>query len=835
MSAFHGNFRACLLAGAAGIFSASGALAAGSDFNIPPDSGSTAKTVGAGNTGTIAAGNTLSAAITWSLTTNSLSVATINNSGTINAGAARGIDTSGALAGTAQSFTLNNLTATSLLTSTSDAFRVNGDIGAGTVTVDNFGSIKATNASSGRALSFNAGITNAASTVNITNETTGLISAAGDDAIRPGTGHVTITNSGMIQSTATSGRAINLNLNTTATTDLSSLKSFTLTNNNGGTIQSNGDAMRITASVLSTNAATNYVVNVDNAGTIKSTGTGANNGQAIDFNDLVSPFGKVTITNEATGIIQAADADALRPGNVSTVNNYGAITALNGTLTSTGNDGIDFQDSNAGTVNNFSTGSITGARHGITGKMALTIANDGSITGQAGSGINLDTTAGTTTITNSATGTITGNIPGGAVGQDGDGIDVDYLVNLTNSGKIIAAGTGSGTDVDGSPVLNEALAIGGGTVTNNQGGLIQSDQRAITVDNSSGGNAFGAVTIDNAGTITGKDGEAIRITSNVGNTLLNRAIGIINGSVVMGGGDDTINLYAGSTLSGALDGGGGNDTIHLTGTGNGSLSGVSNVETLKVDQGNWSLSGGQSYANGTTIANGATASVSGALDGGVVNNGTLKVNGTTASFDSTVQNNGAIISDPASVEFLNLSIGANGYIQASAGDLYKIDGNFLNASTQNALWDTSLATLEFAGADGTSHVLQLTGTDIGKAFDPSGNFGWDELVLDSGNSLNLEDGLGLGGRALYLESLLGAAISGDGTTITNIFGDGFDVYYDPYAAGNGYLKGLDYLLAGGGRLISDAPEPGTWSLFIAGFGLLGGWLRRRGKPLSRPV
>ena len=47
------------------------------------------------------------------------------------------------------------------------------------------------------------------------------------------------------------------------------------------------------------------------------------------------------INNSATGVIQAADADAIRPGTNATINNHGQIVSHNGTATSTGNDGID--------------------------------------------------------------------------------------------------------------------------------------------------------------------------------------------------------------------------------------------------------------------------------------------------------------------------------------------------------------------------------------------------------------------------------------------------------------------------------------------------------------
>jgi autotransporter-associated beta strand protein len=358
------------------------------------------------------------------------------------------------------------------------------------------------------------------------------------------------------------------------------------------------------------------------------------------------------------------------------------------------------------------------------------------------------------------------------------------------------------------------------------GGLIVSDQRAITVDNSNDGPAFGATTIDNYGTITGKNGEAIAINSpsNFSNTLTNRATGVINGSVSMGAGNDTINLYAGSKLNGALDGGAGNDTIHLTGAGKGNLTNVSNVENLKVDSGTWSVSGNQSYSGGTTVAAGATAQVSGTLSGNVVNNGTVQVQNGSATFDGTFQNNGALVSDPATLTFNNLSVSNNGYIQASAGDVYKVSGDFTNFSSQGALWKTGSATLEFVGADGTSHVMDLDGVDMGKTTNAKNDFSWGALDVDTGNKVDLA-GIA-GGNALYLTDLLGADILGN--TITNIMGfNGLVVYYNGADADNSYLGGLTYNLTGGGILVSSVPEPESWALMILGFGLMGTVLRRR--------
>jgi hypothetical protein len=487
----------------------------------------------------------------------------IDNSGAINA-TTRAIDTSGNFS--TGSITVNNH-AGATITSANDAFRINTNVSNGTIALNNDGTVTST---TGQALDF-AAITSPTANIEIAN--TGTIRSVGDDAIRPGAGHVEIDNSGLIQSDI--ARAINLNA-----TNLSNISSFDLTNAASGTIQSAGDAIRITATTLSPTATGTFTI--DNAGTIKSTGTGANNGQAIDFNDLTSPLGHVTITNETTGLVQAADADAIRTGTNATINNYGAIVALNGTPTSTGNDGIDFQSNTGGIVNNFAGGSITGARHGITGNEPITVNNDGTITGQAGAGINMDTAGTTTTIVHNS-GTITGFSIEGV--QSGDAVDVDGLIALDNHGLIQALGTRTGG-------LSEGVTVGGGTINNYADGTIYSSQRAITIDG--GGNAdgtdnpaFAAATILNEGLIQGDNGEAIVIVGDFADTITNR--GTIIGSIATDGGNDVLNLETGSSISGLIDGGAGTDTINLSGGGQDTLASFTNIEVVDLISGDWTL------------------------------------------------------------------------------------------------------------------------------------------------------------------------------------------------------------------------------------------------------
>jgi autotransporter passenger strand-loop-strand repeat protein len=416
--------------------------------------------------------------------------------------------------------------------------------------------------------------------------------------------------------------------------------SFTVHNAAGATITAVKDAIKI--SNLGSGASGVFTLN--NEGTISSTGTGGNAGQALDLDDVASAGVVTVINNSATGMIQAADADAIRPGTNATINNYGQIISHNGSASSTGNDAIDFQSVNSGgVVNNFAGGVIDGARHGITGDQPITVDNAGTISGEAGSGINLDTAGATTTVVNNAaSGTITGHAVDGA---DADAIDVDGLVWIDNFGTIEAVGLTTGANG-----LNEALAIGGGLVHNEVGGLITSDQRAITVDDSNNGSAFAAITIINDGAIYGPN-EAISITGTFADTITNTGViegnvamgdgndtltssGTIIGDALMGAGDDGIYLVTGSTF-GTLDGGDGTDTIYLSGSGSGWIRTAVNVEQLVVQSGTWLDGDGDANYDRITVEGGATLVVWGVAGPTTVTQGATEIVYSMA-IDSTV-------------------------------------------------------------------------------------------------------------------------------------------------------------------------------------------------------
>ena len=98
-------------------------------------------------------------------------------------------------------------------------------------------------------------------------------------------------------------------------------------------------------------------------------------------------------------------------------------------------------------ITNNTGGLIEGGRHGITGgavdatvsfTMSVTNNAGATIQGDNGSGINIDGFNANEVVTVVNHGTITGNGHdiGDGADHDGDGVDVDGLVHLTNTGTI---------------------------------------------------------------------------------------------------------------------------------------------------------------------------------------------------------------------------------------------------------------------------------------------------------------------------------------------------------------------------------------------------------------
>jgi hypothetical protein len=431
---------------------------------------------------------------------------TLNNAGTIISPAQRVVDqTAGPTPAGKTSFTLNNSSPTSLLQAYKDVFRAKYGNDGGSIVVNNVGVISA----------------------GVGNPTTGNRDFDIEEYAKVG--------------------------------NVTGFSTFALTNASTGTIKATDDAIRITTN---SNNASNPTLNptftgfitIDNLGTIQSTGVNVNgafsSGQALDFDNVnATAAGQIIITNGSLGdsnaFIISVDNDAIRPGNNGIVLNYGTI--IGGQVFTSadyanptkqgGNDGVSATYDELITVTNY--GLIEGSKSGVYGERdpaTETLSSDSQLpdgTPTLSSDIIVYNEAGATIIgqDGKGVGADFGNIynAGTIIGEDntnllrgdGDGIDVNFTVYVTNAaGGVIDALGSEGSDDNGRKNVADGLAIGGGTVYND--GTIYSANNGVTVNNdgnpdgSRSGNADLVLTNDVKGVILAENGYAIRSENKAG-------------------------------------------------------------------------------------------------------------------------------------------------------------------------------------------------------------------------------------------------------------------------------------------------------------------------------
>lgn len=442
-------------------------------------------------------------------------------------------------------------------------------------------------------------------------------------AATPGQVIFTLTNAGKIEYNVVSLTEENYGrvLNSKAVT----VSAIQIANFSGATISAAGDVFKLGGKLI-----------FSNAGTIT-----AATGQVLDMGDVQSALVS-QITN--SGTLSSAGNEAISgPANM-TIYNSGLIQSTSADPSSAikvkmEDDGVDLVTPASARLDltNTSTGIIRGTKHGVTGDRASALTNSGLIEGLSGSGVNWDAVVGyetnpgthyyTTSLSNNAGGTIRGATTDSVAG-DGDGVDIDYGAYIVNAGTISANNSYASAD---------GIAAGGGSIQNLSTGVITAQNAynggktyGVLVDDSNEGNAFAAMSIQNAGLIegTGTSGVGIRFISTYANTIVNS--GVIRGeggtAVMLGDGGDTLTVQNGAQILGDIVGGAGTDSfIVAVGAGNtftfsDTLGGVENIE---VTSGILSLGEGAQVNIGVD-ADGNVEDISGA--GAVVFSGHVTLN-----------------------------------------------------------------------------------------------------------------------------------------------------------------------------------------------------------------
>jgi preprotein translocase subunit YajC len=514
---------------------------------------------------------------------------------------------------------------------------------------------------------------------SVLNQTGGVI--AGYDGISANTAAVTVTNTGNIIGVGIDSAGAFITAG------------GTVINQGGGTISGASAVIGEAVALTVINAGSIYGVNQFGVGLFSGGYLGNQSGGTITADEAVhaSAFltlvndgliagsnegieldGGGSVTNQASGTISGTFAEIAAYNTALAVSNYGLIQGYGSSA-----EGINLRA--GGNVTNHAGGAIYGKYEAIAASSGLTtVTNAGLITGYGnfGAGILL------------GGGGAVSNVAGGRISGQSEGISgYNNAISVVNVGLIAAYGmSGAGIRLSGSGVVSN---LAGGTISGSVG-----------IDGQNAG-----MTVENAGSITGTGGTAVAFAGGYTNLLTIDPGAVFNGSV-----------DGGNTIGGA-----GVSSLELaSGASAGTLSGLGTQFTdfaqITIDAGaSWTLTGDNSLAAGTTVANA----------------GTLTLQDATLSGAGDFINDGAIAIDPSSMTIASLT---------GTGDAAIDSGGTLDVTGSVASGETIVfsGANDLLGANPTAFAGQIDGFIAGDTVVLAGVTDGTSAGIVNGNTLQIE-------------------------------------------------------------------------------------------------
>ncbi|WP_076591950.1 autotransporter outer membrane beta-barrel domain-containing protein [Herminiimonas arsenitoxidans] len=665
-------------------------------FTIPTDSGTTTKTLAAGDTGTVNNGASLSlGGSTIAVTvTGTTGTAMLNNAGTIEqTGTERTID----VTGNGVKLILNNTFGATISAAANDVIRTNKASIA--IEINNQGTIwqKSTGSAAGGQAIDSRGITSSSGNLitngSVTN-TSATIRADADDAIRAGA-NTTITNYGTIISNGIVNTKCPDYLGTAAcASSISASDAIDIGANRGvvinnyGTISGPRHGITADNDVEVTNQLGGQIIGRNGSG-VGSDGTG----KVINYGTISGRYAGAgnVFQQPGTGGISTTsngDGDGVDIDGVADITNYGRIEGLGaGGFDSGGSpNGADGIAAGGGSIVNYAGASIYGQSKGI----LIDNGSDGMMTVTDVNNVKTITNESETTLGRGTTN------PNGTVAAIGGAATIVNEGTITGDKKVAIGLVGLYNDT----LINRASGIitGGADAT-------RLGENNSTVAGAAVQMGAGDDVLINYGRIEGKNGLAID----------------------MGSGNDTLRLLGGVVI-GSIDGGTGVNLLETNDTQTFNAGQLSNFQNITVLGGNTTFN----YALGTVNNLQVDAGGNLRINGNFGTTGNLTVNGTlqAASGDvfRTVTVAGNYVQGASGV--LETRIGANGVSDkiAVTGSATLTDGATIRPLLSGYVTDGTTYTLVGAG------TLNATAGNL--HIDSTSNFLTYNLV-QNGNDLQL--------------------------------------------------------------------------------------------------